>query len=185
MGGLVVTGLRVLSLALVTGRAFQAVLCSGVSIPLYAVHPAGFREMSRMLFKCTLAQWLPIALFTTSAAILICQTLGVGLVAGIDYGVKTAILLPAARGFALALSFSSGTNDTSNVTLRSLFILGPMICGGMIFLGLSGAGLFVPDQQVSWGLTAAAVAAAYGFFRLYGWLYHTNRFDLMSVSQRR
>lgn len=182
--GVVVTGLRVLFLVFMRGRAFQAVFSSGVNIPLYAAYPAGFREVSRMLFKCTLVQALPILLFATAAAMLICVASEVTLTAGLVFGIKAALLLPAARGFALALAFSSGTNDTANVTLRSLVRLGPMLCGGLIFLGLSGAGLFVPDQRASWGLTGVALLAAYGFYQLYGWLYHRNRFDLMSVPQR-
>ena len=46
-----ITGFQALGRMLDAGRAFQAILCSGVNIPMYAVYPIGYRELGRLLMK--------------------------------------------------------------------------------------------------------------------------------------
>ncbi len=82
------------------------------------------------------------------------------------------------------MTFSSVSNDSSGIRLRSLLILFFIVVLGLMFLILGGASLFVPVQTVAWILWALAAADAYAFFRVYGWFYHRNWFDLMKVPRQ-
>ena len=42
-------------------------------------------------------------------------------------------------------------------------------------------GLLVPKHLPGFGLTLIAILFAYLLFRVYGWFYHQNRFDLMNI----
>ena len=53
-----------------------------------------------------------------------------------------------------------------------------------LILSLAGASLFVPHVLGSWLLWVLAGLDAYLFFRIYGWFYHRNRFDLMSLPRQ-
>jgi hypothetical protein len=55
---------------------------------------------------------------------------------------------------------------------------------GLLFLGLGGTGLFVPNQSISWMLCALAMLDALAFFWIYSWFYNSGRFDLMSLPRR-
>jgi hypothetical protein len=59
-----------------------------------------------------------------------------------------------------------------------------MTCLMLAFIGLAAASLFVPDQRIALPLLALTLLEAYAAFRLYGWFYHANRFDLMRIPQR-
>ena len=100
------------------------------------------------------------------------------------FGFKVGCLSAAARFGTVVLGFSSGTNDTSQLRLRSLALLASVVVFGLLFLSLSVAALFVPSALTSWLLLLFAILAAYAFFRIYGWFYHANRFDLMNVPRQ-
>jgi hypothetical protein len=103
---------------------------------------------------------------------------------GLWYGIKIAILVLAARFIALIFGFSSGTNDSSRVRLRTISLIFSMIFLMLAFIGLAVSSLLVPDQRIAWSLLALTLLEAYATFRLYGWFYHANRFDLMRIPQR-
>jgi hypothetical protein len=183
-GGLFVTVCQVLAQVLATGRAFQLVRCSGVNIPLYAAYPIGFRELGRLLFKCSLVQ-LPLLMpFAVISSILVFFLTNLSIVAGALFGIKAGGLIFVSRCIFVAFAFSSGTNDTSMVRLRSVVLLLFVVLWGLAFVALGGASLFVPGQYVAWLLWGLAAIDAYAFFRVYGWFYHRTRFDLMSLPQR-
>ena len=56
-----------------------------------------------------------------------------------------------------------------------------VVCLGLLFMGLGAAGMFAPVGLLAWSLVALAVLDAYLLFRVYGWFYHANRFDLMKA----
>lgn len=55
---------------------------------------------------------------------------------------------------------------------------------GLSFAGLGAASFLVPEQLGAWLCWTAAALTAYAFFRTYGWFYHRNKFDLMSLPRQ-
>jgi len=176
---------RALSLFLDSGRAFTPTMFSGVMMPLYAGYAVGFRELARLLFKCSAVQ-LPLltclAIATSSVFSYLCQF---PLTQGAVLGFKAALLLFAARFIFVTFSFSGGTNDASGFGIRFLLLLPLVILSPFAFLALGGVSLLAPNPLAAWLSFAAAVGVAYAFFCIYGWFYHANRFDLMRLPPRR
>ncbi|HEV7927935.1 MAG TPA: hypothetical protein VGR14_21475 [Verrucomicrobiae bacterium] len=166
------------------GVAFQFRFNNGVNIPLYAGFPVGFRELSRVLFKCSFIQIPLLIPLTTLSGGLIAHLAGVGLSFGILPGLKAAFLISACRPMLVALAFSSGTNDTAGFHVRTLSLVVVIIGSGLCFLILGAGGLFLPNPWIAWVLWVLALLDAYIFFRVYGWFYHAYRFDLMKIQVR-
>jgi hypothetical protein len=164
--------------------AFQFRFNNGVNIPLYAGFPVGFRELSRVLFKCSFIQIPLLIPLTTLSGGLIAHLAGVGLSFGILPGLKAAFLISACRPMLVALAFSSGTNDTAGFHVRTLSLVVVIIGSGLCFLILGAGGLFLPNPWIAWVLWVLALLDAYIFFRVYGWFYHAYRFDLMKIQVR-
>jgi len=179
--GLLVTSAQALAQMLGSGNSFRSIFCSGVNIPIYAGFGIGYRELARLLIKCSIVQ-LPLFIpFVMVWSVLIEQLYDVPWQAGIVFGFKGSILLFAARFILITFRFSGSTNDSSRFRSRSFFLMFLVVSLVFAFLGLGGAGLFVPDAMAAWMMWALAVLDAYLLFRLYGRLYNANRFDLMSV----
>lgn len=177
--GLFVTFCQSLGQILKTGTAFQPVPCSGVNIPRYAAYAISFHELARLLFKCSFVQ-LPLFIpFITIGTVPLATLAGLSVLEGIVLGIKAGVLLLAVRFITVTFAFSSGTNDTTRFRFRSLVLLAAVIGSGLFFMGLGAAGLFVPSVPVALVSLILAVLDAYALFRIYGWFYHANRFDLM------
>jgi hypothetical protein len=183
-GGLFVTVCQALAQVLATGSAFQMVGSSGVNIPLYAGYPIGFRELAQLLFKCSLVQFPSLMLFAITSSVLVFYLVKAPVTDGVIFGIKLAGLLLVSRFIFVACAFSSGTNDTSRIRVRSVVLLLFVVVCGLAFVALGGASLFVPSQAIAWLLWGLAALDAYAFFRGYGWFYHGNRFDLMSLPRQ-
>jgi hypothetical protein len=185
--GLFVTVCQVLAQVFATGRAFTTVFCSGVNIPLYAAYAVGYRELSRLFFKCSAVQLpllIPFSIIVTAMIVHLSGITGVAHLTVIVLGFKAGCLLAAIRFPVVTFSFSSGTNDSSQFKLSTLVLLGAFIGLGMLFLALGGAGLFVSNTTTAWTLFVFALLDAYALFRIYGWFYHANRFDLMNLPRQ-
>lgn len=185
--GVFVSGCQVLAQILVSGDAFQKVQCSGVQIPVHAVYAIGFRELSSLLFKCTAVQLPLLLVFTvgvTLAAFRVFSGPQFSLLLVVFMGLKAGGLLAAVRFPVVALSFSSGTNDSHRIRLVTIVLFLAFALFGLLFLLLGGASLFVPHVGASWVLFVLALLDAYALFRIYGWFYNANKFDLMSLPQR-
>jgi hypothetical protein len=179
--GLLVVFLQVFAVVLGTGAAFRAMVCSGVKIPLYAAYAIGYRELAGLLFKCSVVQ-LPLAVaFLTLCGAVVGWLADLPIVVATVIGFKMGFLLMSARLILIALAFSSGTNDSTRLRLKNLPPLAIILGCAAIFLVLGGTGLFVPGAVASWVLWLLALLDAYAFFRIYGWFYNGNRFDLMSL----
>jgi len=177
--GLFLVGTQALVRLLYSGAAFQRLPVSGASVPFYAAYGIGFRELSRLLLKCALIQLPFVVAFTLACGLLVAPLAGLPVPAAVGIGIKAAGLLLTARCVFLAASFSGGTNDTRRFRSAAP-VLALFVTFGGLFLLLGGAGLFVPDP-IAWLLWLLAMLDAYALLRLYGWLYHRMRFDLMSV----
>jgi hypothetical protein len=182
--GLFITLCQMLVCLFNSGRAFGAVHHSGVNIPVYANYPIGFQELGTFLFKYSLSQLPVMLLFTPAAGVLLFHLCGWPLAAGALCGIKAGALLLASRFILLALSFSSGTNDTSRIRIRSVLLVLVTLTFGLGFAALSAASLLLPGQVAAWSCWTAALLVPHAFFRVYGWFFHRNNFDLIKLPQR-
>jgi hypothetical protein len=167
-----------------SGRVFQSFMVSGVRIPFYAGFALGLPEISTLLFKYSAVQ-IPVLLALGSICGALVAVLG-GFPAFycVVCGLKAGILLFSSRFIFIVFSFSSGTNDTDRIRLRSLALIISFLVQCLLFLGLAVAGLFVPQAWLAWSMTGLAVLDAYFLFRVYAWFYNANRFDLLKMPRR-
>lgn len=182
--GLFVSFCQALAQILGNGLAFQPTQCSGVNIPLYAAYAIGFQELAWFLFKYSLVQIPLFVPFIVLSVTIIAHLAGLSAVAGMILGFKAGGLLLAFRFITVTFAFSSGTNDSSQFRLRTVVLMAVFVFFGLMFLLLGGAGLFVPEAWVAWSFFALALVDAYALFRIYGWFYHANRFDLMNLPRQ-
>jgi hypothetical protein len=151
---------------------------------MYAVFGIGFRELAALLVKCSVVQLPFLCSFLIVCSAVIIREMNVPLQFGLWLGLKICVLLLAGRYIALMFGFSNGTNDSSRIRLRTASLIFSMVFLTLTFVGLGAASLFVPDQRIALALTALTLVEAYATFRLYGWFYNANRFDLMRIPQR-
>jgi hypothetical protein len=182
--GLFVTCSQMLVRIFGGAAAFSKVLSSGVQIPMYAGFPVGYRELGRLLLKYTAAQTPFVFLFTAVAGAFAAWIEDFPIFTGTEIGCKIAVLFFGARFIQIALAFSSGTNDSTVFRLGRMVRLLLMVASGGLFLLLCFGGILVPSSIGSWGICVLAILEAYGFFRLYGWFYHSNCFDLMALPRK-
>jgi len=182
--GLFITICHVLAVFLATGRAFQVTISSGIGIPMYAGLGIGLRELSVFLVKCSTVQLPFVFPFAILCSTMVVWQTGMPLQFGFWFGLKIGVLLLAGRFLTLTFGISGGTNDTARIRFRSAGLIISMAFFMLAFLGLCAASLFIPDQRIALPLLALTVAEAYATFRLYGWFYNGNRFDLMRLPQR-
>jgi hypothetical protein len=182
-GGLFITFCQTLACLFISGNAFTAYASAGVSSPIYAGYAIGFRELSRLLFKLAALQIPFASLFAMVASYLVCREIPMPLSFSLLFGFKAGLLLLAARVVLLTFSFSAGTNDSSGLSIWPVLLLIAMVFGVVGFAGFALVGLFVPHQLVATGCVIGAFLDAYALLRFYGWLYHTNRFDLLRPAQ--
>ena len=163
-----------------TGSAFRLILNGGLPIPVYAAYPITYRDLSRMLLKCSAIQIPLFMLLAISVAIPLAGFFKLTWEQGIAMGFKAGIVLYAVRLGALVLKFSSLTNDTSRFRIRTFVLVAFFSLSGVFLIALGAAGILAPLEWISWSCCVAALIMGYGFFRIYGWLYGIGRFDLMS-----
>jgi hypothetical protein len=173
-----------LALVLDTGRAFQPVACSGVNIPFYSAFGVGYRELARMYFKYAAVQLVPLLLCCGIGGVVVAWLTELSWWDGALHGLRAGLLIFSARYALLVFNFSGGTNDSSRGFFRSAFLILTVIGLAIVYLVLGLIGLFLPHHLPAFGLTLLAVLFGYGVFRAYGWFYHKNRFDLMSLPRQ-
>jgi hypothetical protein len=166
------------------GAAFRVLFSGGIVIPIYAAYPIGFQDLSRMLFKFSVIQLPMFLIYAGVSGALIAHSLGMDFPNNALLGLKAGLLIFAARFIITALAFSSGTNDSSKFRIRTIGLLFIFVACCGLFLGLGAAGFFVSNAALSWLLSFAAILDAYALFRIYGWFYNANRFDLMAFPRR-
>ncbi len=180
--GMFVTFCQALALIWPAGRAFQTLSYGSVQIPLSACYPVGFRELSLLLCKCSWVQAPLFLLYAVACGLLIGVVQGFPAAAAMNLGFKVGGLLLAARWISIPLQFSSATNDTSRIRLRTIVPIGALLGLGLGFLALGAGSLFVPETWVAWLLWFLALVDSYVFFWLYEWFYHTRSFDLIGTA---
>lgn len=190
--GLFIISCQVMGQILSTGAAFGAVMINGVQIPVYAAYPITFRDLSRTLLKCSAIQMPLFTLLMMAIMVLLTRCSGLTVAMSIIIGINASLVFWGARFFLLVFSFSSGSNDSSTFGLRSLTLFVFFALFGSLFLilavftavfSIAGAvsGIISDLQLVLWIGSILTLLDGYAFFRIYGWFYHANRFDLMRL----
>lgn len=182
--GVFITFLQAVGRILANGMAFRALSSSGVRVPMYAAYPITFSMLSKTLFKPAIIQLPLFIACATVCASLLAYLAGASIAYGIIIGFKAGILVFSGRFITTVLAFSSCTNDSTQFRLCNIALVVVMVGCALLFMLLGGAGLFVPDVPVAWLLWLAALFDAYAFFKIYGWFYHANCFDLMNFPRR-
>jgi hypothetical protein len=159
---------------------FQLVASAGKFMPVYAVQPVEYREISRLFFKMTLLRiltWAPLA--AAIGAALGHRAPLLGATAGLAIGLKTAWILLSIQPVAMVARFSSGSTDTERISFRGCFgLILPFLLLGIP--GLGGVICTFALPQTWWLLGAGAVPlSAWALWAFYGMLYNRGRIDLI------
>jgi len=182
--GLFITFAQSLAQMWANGVAFRVLLNNGIKIPMYAAYPITFLDLSGTLCKLSIIQLPLFIAYAMGCAILIAYLTAAPLAFGITIGFKMGLLVFASRFITTILAFSSCTNDTTRFRVRDISLMAVFIVFVCLFVFLGLAGLLVPHTLGAWLLWLAALLDAYVLFRVYGWFYHANRFDLTSIPRR-
>jgi hypothetical protein len=180
----VVAGLMIFPTAFSYGRAFQGIISNGLKVPFYAGLPLGYREIGLVLFKIGALECLTAALPAILYGAFGAWLAGGRLVLGAELGLKAVCFLLALRPALVALAFSSSTDDSSRIRLRSLGLILVTVPSAILFLTFAAGGYFFPHPLVAWAFTLAAAGVSFGFYSIYGYFFNANRFDLMQTPQR-
>jgi hypothetical protein len=180
--GVLVTLAHSVGVLLNNGAAFRPMFNSGVTLPLYAAYPIGFRELARLVFKYSIVQ-LPLLLsFCMIWGALIAQMIfQQSFFYGIIFGAKLGCTFIGGRYVLMTFAFSANTNDNAGFRIRTFATFVILITCSLIYGILSVVSVFLPNVLYSFGLLALGFVDAYILFRSYGYFYNSNRFDLMRL----
>jgi hypothetical protein len=179
--GIFISFVMILNALADTGQIFQPRACSGVNVPFYAMQGLGFREVARVFSKCAAVQLPGVVVWSVVCGLAAAYLIGLTPVAGILHGLRLGGMLFAGRLVLLVFNFSGGSNDSAGLKFRTLFLFANVAGFGGLFLILGMIGLLLEKHGLAFCLTLASMFCAWAMFRIYGWFYHRNRFDLMSV----
>lgn len=161
---------------------FRGAAVYGLAMPVYALMPVSYGEISRVMFKANIVRvlaWVPLALVYAVA-------LGIRLEGnawnGFFIGAEMVVLVLVLQPLIVAGHFSAGTNDTKQLnrhTILLCFVGLPLLI--LLLVGMFG--LFVPDS-FAWrflsllGISVCSLSAWAGYKRLF----NRGRVDLLAAS---
>jgi hypothetical protein len=188
--GIIILTCQAMIPMLSTGASFRVIRISGLSIPAYAPYPITFRDLSRFLLKCSAIQMPWFTLLMMGSMALLTRVSGLTIAMSLIIGINASIVFWGARLFLLVFEFSSGSNDSSTVSLRSLALFVFFALFGLLFLILAvfsgvfsivgaGSGILPVLQPILWIGCLLALLDGYVFFWIYGLFYRFGRFDLV------
>src|SRR5262249_38909853 len=148
---------------------------SGVNMPTYTGYGIGYRELGCFLLKYSAFQLPLVVPFATICGLAIAWAAELPLAPTSLIAFKLGWVMFAIRFFTVIFGFSGGTNDSSAIRIRSIFLLLSLLASLAVFGGLAISGVLVP-HWIGWGLLAGAILAAFFGFLLYGWFYNAHRF---------
>jgi hypothetical protein len=137
-----------------------------------------------MFFKYTAVQLAPMLLCCGVGGVAVGLLVGLHWWDGALHGLRAGLLIFSWRYALLVFNFSGGTNDSACGFFRSAFLVLAVVGLAILYFVLGLMGLFLPRHLLAFGITLVATLFGYGLFRAYGWFYHKNRFDLMSLPRR-
>jgi hypothetical protein len=178
LGGLI--GI-VLALPLGSGyrRYYQLVNVGGINIPYGAMFPVSSKELARIATKARLVRAafaLPVFVATGVVMGVVSQT---SIAAAVVIALKILLLGTIAGSFIQDVANTTGSNDTANVTLRSLGVILIVLVGAVGLLGF-GIGFVVSSMPWSALCLLLAVALSKGCGAAYMELHARRKFDLMT-----
>jgi hypothetical protein len=161
---------------------FLALWSGSRLVPLLAIYPVGYREVSRVFLKVNVLRilaWLPLGLLLGVAIGWRWGMPGDGLA----FVLATVYVLLVAQPMAVATKFSGGTNDSQHVNLRRIGIFLAIGVQGLVFF-LSAVIFFsfllFVGEWPKWPfllLGAALIPLALLFWWSYEWDFHRGRVD--------
>jgi hypothetical protein len=186
--GFAFIGIGVLKQTLHRGQAFATLAIGGNSVPRYAHYPVAYGELAQLLNKYTLVQMPLFFAYSLFCVALVAWSAELSQSPVLGSCVKASILLVALRYISIVSAFSFTTNDTSRITLRSLVPLIIVLIQLILFVAAAGYSLVIPwdieientERYYAWIACGFALLDAYVFYRIYGWAYNSNRFDLVA-----
>ena len=151
---------------------------SGKQSPLHACYPLEYRTACRVMWKVNLvrtAAWLPVG---TMLGALVGFSFGTGAGLAAWLVLKGTLVYVAAIPSLSAGHFSKSTNDTSNLRLATLPLMGLAVLFGLMFLAAS---ITTMALSSAWVLVSfgAALTISLGAWWLYGWYYEQGHVDLL------
>jgi hypothetical protein len=171
----------VLALPLGSGyrRYYHLINVGGINIPFGAMFPVSSKELARIATKARLVRAaFALPVFIAAGAVLgvVSQT---SIVTTVMIALKILLLGTLASVFAQDISNTTGSNDTANVTLRSLGVILIVLVGAM---GLLGFGIGFVASSMPWSALwlLLAVALSKGTGAAYAELHARRKFDLMT-----
>lgn len=159
---------------------FRTTPCAGKFMPIYAVQPVEYGEISKLFFKMTLTRlllWTPLA--AALGAALGHRAPALGAEAGFLIGLKAAWIALSIQPIGMLARFSSGSNDTERLTFRGCFgLILPFALLGIPLIAAAAGTFAIPNS--GWLLSAAAVPLlSWALWAYYGFLYNRCRIDLI------
>jgi len=179
----VVSAGALMALPLLAGTwpAFHTVPTGGVFMPLHALYPLGYWQMSSLKFRAALVRGLAWAPLAFGFAVLIGAWPGTWIEGGPVLALKALAVYAASVPVFAIFRFSEGTNDTERPGCLGAFLFLPIIL--TVLAAAAGAILlFVPELgfwKVGLPLLALPPFLAWA---LYGLLYTRCRVDLLRAT---
>jgi hypothetical protein len=162
------------------GDAFAKVKNFGIGIPLLAIYPVTFYEISRVLIKYSLVQ---VPALAAAIIVILSYTLwtdGAGWMTLrwmiLNVGPEFCIIVIAFRLIHIVAIFNAG-----NAPCSLLIEAGRFIFWGILFIVVFYAVCtpLIPNPLISWSCTFAILAVSYTISRAYALIYRSRLFDTM------
>ena len=180
IGSFGMAALRATSSLLDEWQGLQATYRHGPGIPIYALLPCGFWEITRTLTKVNLIRgltWLPSLVVCGAVA---AWRLGFTPMEGASFGARLSAIELLGQPIAITLLFSSRTNDTRTLRQRWGWMQGLLLVVALLSVTTALITLFAP-ATVAWVAALAFGLCAVGCLGLYARWYHRGAFDLMTA----
>jgi hypothetical protein len=164
---------------------FRGAAVYGLAMPVYALMPVSYGEISRVMFKANIVRlltWAPLALiYAVALGMRLEENAWNGLLIGAEIVVLVLVLQP----LIVAGHFSAGTNDTKQLNRHTL-----LLCFAglplLILLLVATFGLFIPDSLVWRSLSMAGIlGCSLSAWAGYKWFFNRGRIDLLAESSGR
>jgi hypothetical protein len=152
---------------------------SGKYSPIFSCYPLSYWRASWTMYKLNFARtltWLPLGLLF---GVLGARAAGVPLAQGCWIAVKAILLFLMMMPILISGKFSKGTNDTTNLRLRLLPLIGFFLLIVFALLTLCAMAMFVPSLAWSLFAVAACGLVAWGTWAAYGWYFERAQVDLL------
>jgi hypothetical protein len=163
-----------------TWVGFQGPITSGFYLPAYAVFPLSYSEISWVMLKSNYARaltWAPLAIIYASA---LAHRLNHSFAYGAGVGVYGVLIVMALQPVMIAGHFSSGTNDTRQISWQTVLFFSCALALLSIMLIAAFMIFMVSALLVQLGAVTVIFATSSLGWVSYKWLFERGRIDVLS-----